>query len=158
MGDLEIVVSVDDRRPTGEEQRTEHFEAAADRHDQSRAQARSGEHAFEVRRSVLGGEVLNDVRLGRADRPSGKALVDREHAPAHRAILEVDLRVHEIAALLGVLKTDGEIVARHSSPGLVRERLEEVAGNRRAEQLGEDLAEPCQALDLGHADTAPAPQ
>src|SRR2546428_641583 len=136
--------------PPGEEQGAERVEAAADRHDQGRPQACGGEHAFEIGRAVLGGEILDEVGLARADRPTGEALVRREHPPAHRALLEVDLRVHEVAAPLGILETDGEVVAGHGGPGLVAERLEKMARDRRAGQLGEGFAEPGHALELAH--------
>jgi hypothetical protein len=148
LGDVKIVVAIGDRRPAGEEQRAEHIEPPADRHDESRPHAGVRQHALEIVDAVLGREIREALRLARGDRPPRQALVRREHALAHRAILETRERVHEVAALFRVLQADREEVVGHGCERLVAERLEEMRRDWRAEQLDEDLAEPGEPLGL----------
>src|SRR4030095_16494781 len=73
-------------------------------------------------------------------------------------LVEPPQRVHEIAALLRVLQTHREVVARHGLAGPVTEGLEEMRGNRRAEQLDQDLTGPREALGPAPASTGGAGQ
>jgi hypothetical protein len=98
------------------------------------------------------------IWLTRADRPPWQALVSREDAPAAGGLVEGRERVHEIAALLGVLQTHGEVIARHHSTGPIAEGLEEVGRDRRSKQLDQDLADSRETLGLTHAGTGVPPQ
>jgi hypothetical protein len=66
--------------------------------------------------------------------------------------------VYVVAALLGVLQTDREVVVGNGGEGVVAESLEEVRRDRRSEQLDEELAEPRETLDVAHAGTGGSAQ
>src|SRR5262245_50580348 len=79
--------------------------------------------------------------------------MQREHTGGDGDAVERCQRVNEVAALVGVLQTHGQVVVGDDGARLVGQNLEEVRGNRRAEQLDQDLAHPRQAFGLAHAGT-----
>src|SRR4029453_18192214 len=111
------------------------------------------QHTLEIVHAVLGHELVDEIRLAGAHRAAGQALVEREHALRGSALVEAPQRVHEIAALLRVLQTHRQVVARHGLAGPVAEGLEEMRGDRRAKKLDQDLAGAGEALRLAHAST-----
>ena len=142
-------------RPPREQQRAEHLEAAPDRHDQRRAEPGARERALELGDAVLGAaEILDDARLTRAHRAPRHPLVRAEHARAERAaIRQRGERMHEIAALLAVRETDGDVVVRQRAAGLVGQRLEEMRRHRRAGHHHEQLSQAREPLGQAHVGT-----